>query len=87
MNNLNISINLEKFLGIEGKEKTLRSEKEIKFSVFYCVALAQPITVHEFQFSHSRNGDDISLVGRVYGNSVRGMRNHGEFVGLWVEIK
>lgn len=87
LNNLSISINLETLLGIEGKEQTLKSEKEFKFWIFYCMAWAQPIIVSLFQVFHLKNGDtDICLVSRVYGNSMRGMEIMVEFVDLQVKF-
>lgn len=62
VNNLDISINLETLLGIEGKEQTLESEKQFTFWIFYCMALAQPITVPVFQFCHLKNGDSVIYV-------------------------
>lgn len=86
-NNLSISVNLETLLGIEGKEQTLKSQKQFKFWIFYCMAFAQPITVPMFQFFHLKNGDnDICLVSRIYGNSIRGLEIMVEFVDLQVQF-
>lgn len=65
VNNLNISINYQKLFGIKGKKQTLESDKQIKFWILHCVALAESITVHEFLFSYLKNGDNgICLIGK-----------------------